>query len=130
MNGVSRWLVLPVLLSLSAVVACASSGGVYSPGRVDAAPRLYGCPNVTNAGPGNTVDVTLSMVVDEEGMVVPGTIRRVAVRSDGPFGPLPAGLVREAMDLALDCKFSAGILDGDPVPVRVEHTMKFAFTGY
>lgn len=110
------------------LAGCASGSGVYGADSVDTPPRLYGCPNVTDAGAGQSVDVTLTMVVDEEGKVVPGTIRhRPGIRSPNPRKRAPEGLVREASALALDCMFAPATVAGEPVRVQVEHTIKFAF---
>lgn len=117
-----------VTLGCGVAFGCASGGSgepVYAVSRVDTAPDLRGCgdyrdPN-TPAGSG----VELSFVVDEAGDVIASTIAARDSRRT-PLSGDSQDEIEEAKEALLTCSFTPGLLNGEPVRVRMSKTFKFA----
>jgi hypothetical protein len=114
----------PLVVAL--VIACASAGSsAYPLSGVDVAPVLRGCSGYTE-GPERGYNVAVEFVVDASGRVERHTIKAQPRRH--PAGrPHRPEMTQRAIEHATGCFFTAALIDGRPVPVKM--TKRFFYPG-
>ena len=108
-----------IIACFSLLAACASTGSsAYRLSQVDVRPELQGCGSYSAPAREHGYNVELQFVVDETGVVKPGTVNPQP-RRDGIGKRHSQQMLRQASNDVLSCSFSPAVLDGEPVPVRM-----------